>query len=194
VVEYFNWVTRIAEGAAMMTQTRVEWSIDTDCHEQIPNRVLADAIDRNLHLVGPPRFTDEDRAFAARIRESLPDAPEGPALIEDVEPVSAEPKLIMGSTDICDVSWHTPVGHLRAATYANGCPGHSWQIVACSGTDLGENGGVVAAKALACTTLDLLTDSQLREQAWEDFRQRRGTDPYSLLIPLDQRPPLPSNP
>ncbi len=192
VVEYFNWVTRIAEGAAMMTQTSVEWSIDTDCHEQIPNRVLADAIDRNLRLVGPPRFTDEDRAFAARIRESLPDAPDGPPLIEEIEPVTTEPKLIKGSTDIGDVSWNVPVGHLRAATQANGCPGHSWQIVACTGTNIGEQGGIVAAKALACTALDLLTDSQLRARAWEDFRQRRGTEPYSLLIPPDQGPPLPS--
>ncbi|MGH2461750.1 MAG: amidohydrolase, partial [Chloroflexota bacterium] len=191
VDEYFAWVTKIAQGAAMMTQTRVEWSIDTDCHEQVPNRVLADAVDRNLRLVGPPGFDDEERAFATRIRETIPDAPEGPALYDEVESVPTEPRLVKGSTDIGDVSWFAPVGHLRAATQANGSPGHSWQITACTGTSIGEKGGAVAAKALACTALDLLTSAELRRQAWADFKERRGTDDYKLLIPPDQGPPFP---
>lgn len=191
VDEYFAWVTRIAQGAALMTQTSVEWSIDTDCHEQIPNRVLAEAVDRNLRLVGAPRFSDDERAFATRIRETLPDAPEGAPLIEEIESLPAEPRLVRGSTDIGDVSWHVPVGHLRAATQAHGSPGHSWQIVACTGTTIGEKGGVVAAKVLACTALDLLTSAELRRQAWADFREHRGSDPYTLLIPPDQGPPRP---
>ena len=192
VDEYFAWVTRIAEGAAMMTQTHVEWSIDTDCHEQVPNRVLADAVDRNLRLVGPPRFDDDESAFATRIRATIPDAPEGPALNDDIESVSAEPRLVKGSTDIGDVSWFAPVGHLHAATQANGSPGHSWQITACTGTSIGEKGGAVAAKALACTAIDLLTSSELRRQAWADFKERRGADEYKLLIPPDQGPPFPT--
>jgi aminobenzoyl-glutamate utilization protein B len=174
-----------------MTETTVERKIDTDGHEQIPSAVLAAAIDRNLRRIGPPTFDDDDRAFASRIRESIPDAPGGPPLSEIVEGVPSSPRLVPGSSDVGDVSWYVPVGHLSAATQARGAPGHSWQITACSGGPIGEKGGAVAAKALAATMLDLLTDSQLRQAAREDWQQRRGSDPYVTTIPRDQAPPLP---
>jgi aminobenzoyl-glutamate utilization protein B len=191
VETYLAWVTQIADGAAMMTQTRVERSIDTDGHEQIPCRVLAEAMDRNLQRVGPPRFDDDDRAFAARLRETIVDAPPGPPLSTTIETIPVTPKLVPGSSDVGDVSWFTPVGHLRAATQALGAPGHSWQITACAGGPIGEKGGVVAAKALACTLLDLLTSSELRREARSDWQQRRGDGPYVSLLTEGQLPPFP---
>jgi aminobenzoyl-glutamate utilization protein B len=191
VETYLAWVTQVAEGAALMTQTRVERTIDTDGHEQIPSRVLSEALEQNLQKVGTPRFDDADRAFAAAIRETIPDVKAGPALSESIEPIPAEPKLSPGSSDVGDVSWYVPVGHLSAATQAVGSPGHSWQITACTGGTIGEKGGTVAAKALACTLLDLLTSSELRRQARADWQQRRGDEPYVTLIPKEQPPPLP---
>ncbi len=190
-VSYLDWISKIAEGAALMTQTQVERAVDTDCHEQIPSRVLADALDRNLRRIGPPSFDDADRDFARRIRATLPDVGEGPPLSEQIEPVSAEPRLVPGSSDVGDVSWFVPVGHLRAATQALGSPGHSWQITACTGGPIGEKGGAVAAKALACTLLDLLTDAELRRQARTELERRRGDRPYETIIPRDQPPPRP---
>jgi aminobenzoyl-glutamate utilization protein B len=192
VENYLAWVTRIAEGAALMTETTMERRIDTDGHEQIPSAVLAAAIDRNLRQIGPPTFDDDDRAFAARVRESIPDAPTGATLSEEIESLPTTPRLVPGSSDVGDVSWYVPVGHLSAATQVRGAPGHSWQITACSGGPIGEKGGAVAAKALACTMLDLLTDSQLRRETREDWQQRRGSDPYVTTIPRDQGPPLPT--
>jgi aminobenzoyl-glutamate utilization protein B len=191
VESYLAWVTKIAEGAALMTETTVDRKIDTDGHEQIPSAVLATALDRNLRRIGPPTFDDNDRAFAARIRESIPDAPSGTPLSEVIEDVPSSPRLVPGSSDVGDVSWYMPVGHLSAATQARGAPGHSWQITACSGGPIGEKGGAVAAKALAATMLDLLVDSQLRQAAREDWQQRRGPDPYVTTIPRDQGPPIP---
>jgi aminobenzoyl-glutamate utilization protein B len=191
VEAYLAWVTQIAEGAALMTQTRMERHIDTDGHEQIPSRVLAEALHRNLENVGTPTFDDSDREFAARIRATLPDILAGPPLSETIQPLPSEPKLVPGSSDVGDVSWFVPVGHMGAATQAIGSPGHSWQITAASGGPIGEKGGHVAAKTLACTMLDLLTDSELRAAARADWRERRGDAPYVTLIPADQPPPLP---
>jgi len=194
VEAYLAWVDQIAKGAAMMTQTMlVERKIDTDCHELVPNRAIADALDRNLRLVGPPRFSDEEKEFATRIRATIPDAPEGPALNEDIAPLSTEPRRGAGSTDVGDVSWLVPTEQFRVTTQANGCPGHSWQITACTGTSIGEKGGMVAAKTLACTALELLADAGLRERAKKEFQERRGGVPYRLLIPSDQKPPIPGN-
>ena len=191
VESYLAWIKQIAEGAALMSQTRLDFTIDTDCHEQIPNRPLAEALDRNVRLVGPPTFDDDDRAFATRIRETLPDAPKGSPLSDAIDPLTAQRGLSGGSSDVGDVSWFVPVGHMRAATWAIGSPNHSWQNTACTGGSIGEKGGAVAAKALACTMLDLLTNTQLRTAAKADFAERRGTDPYVSLVPRDQPPPSP---
>jgi len=191
VESYLAWLTRIAEGAALMTQTTFERRIETDGHEQIPSEVLAGAIDKNLRRVGAPAFDDDDRAFASRIRESIPDAVAGEPLSDAIQSVPIAPRLVPGSSDVGDVNWFVPVGHLHAATQARGAPGHSWQITACTGGPIGEKGGAVAAKALACTMLDLLTDSQLRDAARADWQKRRGSDPYVTVIPRDQPPPLP---
>jgi aminobenzoyl-glutamate utilization protein B len=192
VEAYLAWVDQIAQGAAQMTQTRlVERKLDTDCHEIVPNEAIARALDENLRQIGAPRFSDEEIAFAERIRATIPDAPKGPALIEELQPFASEPRRGGGSTDVGDVSWLVPTAQFRATTQANGSPGHSWQITACTGTSIGEKGGMVAAKTLATTAIDLLANAELRQRAREEFRQRRGDVPYRLLIPADQKPPIP---
>ncbi len=194
VEEYLAWIDKIAEGAAVMTQTTLsERQMDTDCHELVPNRPLAEALDRNLRLVGPPRFDEKEKAFAAEIRSTIVNVKEGPVLEEEILPLRLEPRRGGGSTDVGDVSWMVPTEQFVAATQANGCPGHSWQITACTGMSIGEKGGIVAAKALACTTLELLADPDLREKARADFVERRGDAPYTLLIPADQKPRIPAH-
>jgi aminobenzoyl-glutamate utilization protein B len=194
VEAYLAWIDKIAEAAAVMSQTTlVERKMDTDCHELVPNRPIADALDRNLRLVGPPTFTDEEKSFAREIRATIPDAPKGLDLNEEVLPLQTEPRRGGGSTDVGDVSWIAPTEQFVAATQANGCPGHSWQITACAGTSIGEKGGMVAAKTLACTTIELLADAALREAAKKEFKERRGDKPYTLLIPEGQKPPIPAS-
>lgn len=193
VEQYLAWLDKIAEAAAMMSQTElVERKLDTDCHELVPNRPIAEALDRNLRLVGAPTFDDAEKAFAEKIRATIPDAPAGPALYAEVLPLETQPRRGGGSTDVGDVSWIVPTEQFVATTQANGCPGHSWQITACTGMSIGEKGGMVAAKTLACTALELLADAELREKAKVEFRERRGDTPYTLLIPLDQKPPIPN--
>jgi aminobenzoyl-glutamate utilization protein B len=49
---------------------------------------------------------------------------------------------------------------------------------------------VVAAKALALTALDLITDPKQVEAAWASFNKRRAGHEYRSRIPPDQKPPL----
>ena len=54
--EVVQWISEIAQGAAMMTRTLVEVRVDNDQPEVLPNRPLAEVVDRNLHLVAPLSF------------------------------------------------------------------------------------------------------------------------------------------
>lgn len=189
VVRYYEWVREIAQGAATMTRTTLaEVRVEADMFEVLPNRTLSEVIHDNLVLVGPPRFTDEEKAFARRTQEPLGRRFDR-ALSEEIEPLPDEPWQGVASTDVGIISWFVPVGQLTAATYTFGAPGHSWQIVACTGTSIGEKGMMVAAKALAGAAVDLLQSPALVERARADFTTIREPLTYVTLIPEGQKAP-----
>lgn len=189
VEQYFEWVTEIARGAAMMTRTKLtNIQVDTDMHEVLPNRALSEVVQRNLELVGAPRFTEEEKTFARKTQAPLGRAFDK-ALSESVEPLPDQPTQGVASTDVGDISWFVPVGQLTAATHTFGAPGHSWQIVACTGMSIGERGMLVAAKALAGSAIDLYESPGLIERARADFKRVRDPLTFVTLIPEGQRAP-----
>lgn len=189
VEKYYEWINEIARGAAMMTRTKLSAvQVDADMHEVLPNRVLSEIIQKNLQFVGAPKFTEEEKRFASKTQEPLGRKFEK-ALNEEVEKLPDQPFQGLASTDVGDISWFVPVGQLTVATTSVGSPGHSWQIVACTGMSIGEKGMMVAAKALACTAVDLFQSPELVLKAKEDFKAIRDPLKYITLIPEGQKAP-----
>jgi aminobenzoyl-glutamate utilization protein B len=87
-----------------------------------------------------------------------------------------------GSTDVGDVSYNVPTVGLRIATWIPGTPAHSWQAVACGGTDIGTKGMLVAAKALSNMGIELLHNPKLIEAAKKEFIQKKGNYQYKALL------------
>ncbi len=98
--------------------------------------------------------------------------------------------LVIASTDAGDVSWVVPTGWIHAATHVPGVVNHSWQASACAGTSIGRKGMVVAAKTLALTGVELLTDPSQLKAARDSFDQRRAGRAYKSRLPADAKPPL----
>lgn len=189
---YFNWVHDIAKGAAMMSRTKMSVTIDTDCHELIPNAPLAEAIQQTLERIPAPKFTPQEHEFARRLQEPLTEqfgTTFSLALDERVHPLTASAALARGSTDVGDISWHVPTCGLRTACFPVGSPGHCWQNVASIGSTIGDKGTVYAAQLLAATAVDLLEKPELIRAARADFQQRMAGRPYTTLIPDGQAPP-----
>jgi aminobenzoyl-glutamate utilization protein B len=190
VEQNVEWVKDIAKGAALMTRTQMTWHIDTDCHEVIPNSTLAEVIDESLRAVGPPKFTAEEHAFAARLQQTLTEQFQTTfkaTLHEEVE--RPEIEATKGSTDVGDISWFVPTGGLRTACFAEESPGHSWQNVACIGSSIGEKGTICAAKTLAASAIRLLENPELLTAAKADFDKRMEGRKYTTLIPQGQKAP-----
>ena len=189
VERYFKWVEAIARGAALMSRTELAAvQIDADAHEKLPNRTLSEVIHQNLEQIGAPQFSAQEKDFARQTQASL-ERKLDKALSETVEPLLEEPGQGLGSTDLGGISWFVPVGNLRVASYTYGAPGHSWQIVACTGTSIGEKGLKVAAKVLATSAIDLYLSPQLREKVQADFQKIRDPLEYHTLIPEGQKAP-----
>jgi len=191
VEKHYAWLLDIARGAALATRTRHEVTLTTGVHEYLLNRPLQEAIQANLERVGAPRFTDQEQEFARALQRSLEIEEKG--FLSEVEPLADGPGPVEGgSTDVAEVSYIVPTAGFNVTTAAAEIPWHSWAASACHGTEAGVKGAVVAAKVLALTGVDLLTDPALLERAQEFFREARGDEPYRSPIPEDQPPPVPA--
>jgi aminobenzoyl-glutamate utilization protein B len=192
VEQNFAWLKDIAQGAALMTRTKLTIEIDTDCHEIIPNTPLSELLYQNLKKVGAPKFTSAENEFARRLQAPL-SAEFGTvfpsALDEEIYRVPQTPELSKGSTDVGDISWRVPTGGLKTACMVADAPGHSWQNVATIGSSIGEKGTIYAAKVLALTALDLFEDPTHLAAARADFQHRMKGRKYTSLIPDGQPAP-----
>ena len=195
-------VERIAQGAALMTETTVESRVVSGMSNLLSNTPLEKAMYDNFQRLGAPEFDEADRDFARAIQKTvrqedivaahrrfgLP-VTEAP-LCDRIAPLDAPPPPSVGSTDVGDVSWVVPTVQARGATYAVGTPGHSWQLTAQGKTAAAHKGLEHVAKVMAGTALDALRDPTLIERAKADHRARLAETPFVNPIPDDVQPPL----
>ena len=171
------WINQAAEGAALGTQTKVSSEIIAGFYEKLPNRKLAEVVQKNLEIVGGIHYDDRERAFAEEIVKGLGLEH---AVLEDaaaVQPLEEEkPSQGGGSSDVGDVSWNVPTVSFGTATFVPGSAGHSWQNAAAGGTTIGTKSLINTAKVFALTAIDLYTNPTLVGEVTEEFEARRGSD------------------
>jgi aminobenzoyl-glutamate utilization protein B len=206
VDKYYAWLLRIADGADLMAGTTHKVRFLTGAHNGIPNRPLAELVVANMREIGAPTYTEEEKAFAAQLAQSvsreekhatlrkshLPDALElmDTNINTRIYDVYGEGQVSGGSTDVAEVSWVTPTVEFSTAAFVVAMPGHSWQHSAVSGTSIAHKSTLFAAKVMASTVLDLLTDREALDSAQEDWERRLGGRTYASPLPADLEPPL----
>jgi aminobenzoyl-glutamate utilization protein B len=189
VVRIFDWVVSAAQGAAMGTQTTMDYEIIGGTHDLLLNRTLAVDMQSNLQEVGGVSYTPAETEFARKIQSSFTYKVPAIETAAVVKPLKEDEDAGGGSTDVGDVSYTVPTVGLQAATWVPGTPAHSWQATACGGTDIGAKGMMVAAKTMALTVIDLFTDPVLVAAAKEEFKKDKGDYQYKALLG-DRKPAL----
>lgn len=188
VQDVWNRIVKAAQGAAMGTDTKVEVEVIGGVFNLLPVESLARLMHKNLTTVGGVTYTPDELKFAEKLDETFgvpASKVKKPTEAATVKPFanSADDPLSGGSTDVGDVSWAVPTVGLGTATWVPGTAAHSWQAVACSGNSIGQKGMMVAAKTLALTAVDLLSDPKLVEKAHQDWLEARGKDfKYEALL------------
>ena len=182
VKQIFERVVTAAKAAALGTETKMEYEIIGGTHDLLLNRTLGEAMQVNLEKVGGVKYTPEEVAFAQKIQSSFTYTPPAISSADSIKPLKIDMDAGGGSTDVGDVSYALPTVGMRAATWAPGTPAHSWQAVACGGTEIGTKGMLVAAKTMALTAIDLFTKPALIEQSKAEFLKMKGDYKYEALL------------
>jgi aminobenzoyl-glutamate utilization protein B len=200
-------VNKIADGAALMTETTVEKRVVSAVSNLLGNTPLEEAMQKVFDRLGAPDFDAADRAFAARIqatlsaediatayrRAGIPPRPDTP-LCDFVIPREVIGEPMLGSTDVGDVAWAVPTVQARVATHAIGTPGHSWQVTAQGKMPAAHRGMVHVAKVMAATAVEALRDPTLVARAKADHQARLQASPYVCPMPPDVKPPIQPRP
>jgi aminobenzoyl-glutamate utilization protein B len=156
---------KIAEAAAMMTDTKVTRKVVGVAAPRHFNKPIAEAAQSNIVRVGMPQWTDEEQTFAKAVQHLVDGAEIGlNTAPKPLEPPPAPP-VSGGSDDIGDVSWVAPTVTVLYPANIPNLPGHNWSNAIAMATPIAHKGIVAGSKVIAMTMIDLLARPGLVREA-----------------------------
>ena len=209
VLDLYERVKDVARGAALMTGTQLEIVLNDGLCDYVPNDTLSKLLYESFCEAGGPKFSEEEKALAAEFAKTFDPAavadkartlaahfsPEvaekykDQILVEDIFPYHASDMISSGSTDVGDVSYCAPTAQMNVSTWALCTTGHTWQVTAQSGSDIGRTGTVKAAEVLALASIKAMQNPELLEKAKEEWKKATGGK-YVCPVTDDVQPAL----
>ena len=193
VKDTLSRLNKCAEGAAMMTETTVDIVLDSGCCEMLSNVAYTDLTQKVLDEIPAIEYTEEELEFAKALQETLNPAmlkaaqksfeQDGPMFIGTAHRDLWQKNPINASTDSGDVSMIMPMNLITAACWPIGVAPHTWQATACGGSSIGQKAAVWAAKAIAGTAYELVTNEEARKEIIAEFESKKPEDYEPLLGP-----------
>lgn len=195
-VKLLKRVDDIAKGAALMSGTEYDRIFIDGTADILPNYTIEEVLYKNFNEISMPEYTDADMSFAQNLRATyyhgdfipggigakfdriiakrVSELTDGgkKALNDFIMPLYSGTGFIPGSSDVGDVSWLTPTAQIETVTWPADIPGHSWQVVSCGKSEIAHKGMLHAAKVLAATAIDLLTQPELLKEARAEFEEK----------------------
>lgn len=209
-MDVFERVKKIAQGAALMTETKLSVDFDSACMNYVPNKRLTDLIFENLKQYGDAEYDKFDLAYASRYRMTLTTSQvekmkkkltsefgtETASWVEKQSKLSLCSKVattpasntMMVSTDVGDVSWVVPTGQFNYGCEPLGTAPHSWQWVANGKSEIAHKGIEKAGQILAFSALDLIHQPDVLEEVKDEFAQFKESRPFQSML-LDNAKP-----
>ncbi len=189
---------KIAEGAALMTETTMKHELVAGCYDVVSNDTLGKLMHANMVEAGPPKYTEEDFEFGKKLsalstREDkkkvmstyfAPDHVLDKILCDEIIEVNDKGAVLAGSVDSGDVSYIAPFAQVTAATWPVGTAAHTWVATAASGSGIGLNAMIFAAKTMAGTVYDLLKDHALVAAAQDEFK--KSLNGFKYISPYEE--------
>ena len=208
--ELFERVVKVAKGAALMTETEMDYELAMAFTEYIPNKALAKVADQCMKEIGAPAWTEEDYCLAKQFLDTynsqtrkMIETEIGNVYGEErVEEILARPLdseihpfdpgnivLEAGSTDVGDVGYAVPTLNINVATCCVGNVGHTWQMTAQTCSPIAHKGLLTAAKVMALAAVRTMEQPDVMEAAKAEVKKRNGGR-YTCPLPDSVKPPL----
>ncbi len=204
IVKLFETGVKVAEGAALMTDTKFTYEILGSAWPGHFNKPIASVMYDNIKRIGLPTWSTEDQMLAKATQKEL-QSPKRAGLAIKLDtigtPVASAPTVMMGgqsmiplaggSDDISDISWVVPTVVLLYPSNIPGLPGHHWSDAISMATPIAHKGVVAGAKVEAMTLLDMLLKPEIIEQAKAYYKDEQTKETkYTPLISSKEIPAI----
>ncbi len=188
IKELYELGNKMAQAAAMMTDTNFTQRVVGSAWPNHFNKVVAEVQQKNIEAVGMPTWSEADQTLAKALQQEIKAKVEG--LKTKMKPFEGPKEVVMGggSDDVGDISWNVPMVYLRYPANIPNLPGHSWENAVAMATPIAHKGSTAGAKVQAMTALDFMLKPELVKQAWDYFNnvQTKEVKYQPLIIPSDQ--------
>ena len=188
VEELFKRVVNTANGAAIGTDTKMSYEVMHGNFSLLPNDTIQKIVHKNLEIAGGISYDQEEKEYAENIYKTFFEPDNELGTQENIRPFKTSHSY--GSTDVGDVSWNVPTAGLRTATWVPGTSAHSWQAVALGATSIGLKGTELAAKVLASSAIEIISNPSIIDLAKAEHISRVGEDFIYNPLLGDRKPPL----
>jgi aminobenzoyl-glutamate utilization protein B len=184
-------IERCAQGAAIAADCKVDPRIITAVRTGLPNTTMTNLVMVNLMEHGPPRYTEEDKAFAREIQRNLGQKEtEQPYDVTIVPPEKAY-GAFHPADDVNEFTWHAPTARLYVSkAMIRGFRYPRWVDSALCGMGATHRMGETAAKVLAASAIDLVKKPEALRDAKTEFDKRRALHWEKPLMPDGVKPPV----
>jgi aminobenzoyl-glutamate utilization protein B len=203
IKKLFDLGVKMAEGAAMMTDTKFTYEVLGSAWPGHFNKPIAETLYENIKKVGLPAWTEEDQLLAKATQIEL-GAPKVEGLAVKLDTlglpspsgsINVMGRQLMavggGSDDIADISWSLPTVVLRYPSNIPGLPGHHWSNAISMATPIAHKGITTGAKAEVMTLLDLLLKPEIIRNAWDYYKNEQTKEmKYTPLIGEKDQPAI----
>lgn len=196
IMQMYKDGIKMAEAAAKMTDTKMTYEVLGSAWPGHFNQPMAEAMDKNIQVVGLPKWTEDDQTLARGIQKELGSKTEG---LPDTLSKLGKPTVSLsagggGSDDIADISWNVPTIVLRFPSNIPGLPGHHWANAISMATPIAHKGVTAGAKAEAMTLLDLFVNPELVKNARTYYTDVQTKEvKYTALVSATDKPAISLN-
>jgi aminobenzoyl-glutamate utilization protein B len=190
-LKLFEQAKKIAQGAALMTNTEVAVDVMSAVWPVRGNRTLAELVQREIELVGAPDWSkdEDDLARAVQAKAGVP----VDGLKRTIDPLKGPAVQKPAANDAGDVSWKVPMVKVYFPANIPNINAHHWAAGVALATSIAHKGALAGAKVMAASVIECLGNPAVVADAKRTFKQELGGIEYRPLLPRDQKPPVELN-
>ena len=190
IMEMYDTANKMAEGAAIMTDTSYESEVLGAAWPRHFNKIIAEEMYENIKKVGLPKWSEDDQTLARAVQKEI-----GSESINGLPtelPPLREPlpyNVSGGSDDIGDVSWKVPTVVLRFPSNIPDVTFHHWSASIAAATPIAHKGANAGAKVVAMTVIDFLTKPEKLDEAKDYFNNVQSKEDFYRPMISEKDPP-----
>jgi len=190
IMEMYDTANKMAEGAALMTDTSYESEVLGAAWPRHFNKIIAEEMYENIKKVGLPKWSEDDQKLARAVQKEIGSESIN-GLPTELPPLRAPlPYNVSGgSDDIGDVSWKVPTVVLRFPSNIPDVTFHHWSASIAAATPIAHKGANAGAKVVAMTVLDFLTKPEKLDEAKEYFDNVQSKEDFYRPMISEKDPP-----